>query len=587
MSKLKINKKYLAWILTGAITLTGVGFILKSCGNEETSDNTISTSIENQIGHTNINPWFNMSVDSDDFVVLDMGDHDTVRTHFEDKKATFCNENDITLGMIISSDSTTEAQIYDDVEYAKNLIKQYDFDFPVYLDINRIIENPNLNNEMKTKLITDFLNKCSKNNMYVALYGTDTNLCRVQEYCGITGYDAFLVMDSPEIKYSGQYSVYQDQEGNVKSTSDVSKTVAKKSLNQSNRFVNDASHQVKYGENITDIALRTGMSIKDLLEFNNLSEKDVVPGVVIRIPSETAAEVQENVTTTFTELTDPIMGCDLSYAQGLDASWDQISDNFEFVILRSTQGLIIDRAFESNYQNASSYNIPVGVYCFNDYSSKNCENIDEFIDKQNNQADLTLQLLEGKNIEYPVYLDIEGSDINTTLDKDAINAMLDIWYEKMASHGYTPGLYCNQSGYEYIQSQVDYDISERMEVWIAGGDQFTSETEDIPLSEVIPSERVKTRFPEAAIIQSTDSAINAGAENSNGHLDVNFSYKDYTEFEVTGKMDETFSEKDFQRDDMTIIGAGLGAGCVVALGLGIIGILKEKSKSKGKYVKNK
>lgn len=585
MSKIKINKRFLALLLAGTVTVGGVGFALKGLSNK----NNETPSPENQIGYSNVNPWMNFNVNEEDFVILDMGDHDTVRTHFEHSKATFCNENDITLGVIISSDSETESAMYDDVEYAKSLIKKYDINFPVYLDINRIITNDNLNKEMKTKLIKNFIEKCSANNIYVGLYGTDTNLCRVKEYCGITGYDAYLVMDSNEIKYDGPYTVYQDQEGKITSTENISLVIDKKALNQANRFVNDGTYRIKYGEDIVDISLQCGLSVNELLAFNDLKKSDLVPGKILRIPSAIETTISEGLTVTYKELTEPIRGCDLSYAQGTDINWDKMSENFEFIILRCSQGLSEDATFESNAMNASLNNIPIGVYCFNDFDLDNCVDMQEFIKKQEQQAELTLELLKNKNIDYPVYLDIEGSNIESVLDKEAVNAMLDIWYNKIASAGYTPGLYCNQSGFKYLQSKVDYDLTEKLEVWIAGGEQFTGETQDIPLSSVVPSESVKENIPGADIIQATDSAVGAGAGNYNGHLDVNFSYYDYTEKDVTGSKKSTYPEKEFQRDDTTLIGIGLAGSCAVAAGLGIFGVVRDRkkkgSKVKAKYLK--
>ena len=69
------------------------------------------------------------------------------------------------------SNAKNEREIYDDVEYAKSICPP----MPVYLNIDDIITNDNLNNEMKTKIIRDFLDKCSANGMYVGMSGTDTS----------------------------------------------------------------------------------------------------------------------------------------------------------------------------------------------------------------------------------------------------------------------------------------------------------------------------------------------------------------------------------------------------------------------------
>ncbi len=579
MSKLKLNKRTLAWVLAILMTASGTGLVLKSCSDGKKHP----VRIENAIGHSNINPFINFGVKEEDFVVLNMGDHDSVRTRFEDKKARFCNEHNITLGVIISTDSQDESSIYDDVEYAKGLVRKYDIDFPVYLDINHIMTNDDLNNEMKTKLIKDFVEKCSANNIYVGLYGTDTNLSRVRKYCGITEYDAYLVMDKEEITYEGTYNVYEDLDGNIKASFNIAEAITAKKLNESERFANDGMYEISYGEDITDVALKYGLSVNELLAFNGITRRDIETGTKIRIPSVVEKVVSKDSTTTYKELSTPIRGCDISYAQGDNIDWEQIAENFEFIILKANQGLSADSHFERNALNASQNSIPIGVYCYNQYHLNNCDDMSEFKKKQIAQADKTLELLKNKKIEYPVYLDIEGN-IESNQDTASLLIMLEIWKTKMESAGYEPGIYCNQSAFRYMQSKVNYDLADKFQIWIAGGEQYTGGKYDIPLEDVRPSASVKDNIPAASIVQTTDSAVGTGAGDGRGHLDINFSYYDYTEKTVTGTPGVAMQEKEFTRTDDVLVGTAVGAGCVLAAGLGIFGVVKSKKKTgtKGK-----
>lgn len=608
MSKLKLNKntikKYikenktatsvLALALAGTITLSGAGVGIKHYKDNQASKPVIA----NSVGHTDINPLINFNLSEEDFVVLDMGDHNSVRTHFEKTKIKYCNEHDIDMGIIISSDATDEASIYDDVEYTKNLIRQYDFDFPVYLDINKIITNDDLNNEMKTKLIEDFVEKCTSNGMYVGFYGTDTNLARVKTHCGITGYDAFLVKDKEKIEYDGPYSVYQDLNGDIISKQDLSKVINKKGLNNQKRLINDSIYIVTEEDDITDIALKCGMSVNELLNFNNLSKKDVVPGIRIRIPSSVNKNLSSTGKSEYPKLENPIRGCDISKFQGSDIDWDKMDENFEFIIIKSNQGTVVDNCFENNALNASQNDIPIGAYCLNAYnlgSEEDKKDLETFKKEQQKQAELTLELLKNKKITYPVYFDVETT---TNLDKKAVEAMLEIWVKTIGGSGYEPGLYCNQDVFKYLQKNVNYDLTKCMEVWIAGGDQYTGETKDIPLEEIVPPKKVVNNIPGAKVFQATDSAVGGGAGNKRGelkdkdkkgHLDINYSYYDYSKGKVaeTAQMDE--QTKEFTRIDAELFGitsaSTIGA---VALGYGIIGVLKKKEKIKlGNKVKTK
>lgn len=582
MKNLKVSKKFIACLLAGAIAIGGASFVL--------SNKPATSTVENRYGHNDFSivrcldvDAFN--IDDNDFAVLDVGDHDSVGVHFQDTKMTYCNEHDISLGIIVSSSANDEVSIYDDVEYVKGIVRDYDVDFPVYLNIDEIMTNDDLNVEMKTKIIKDFLEKCSSNNIYVGIYGTDINLCRVKKYCNITEYDAFLVMDKEEISYDGTYNVCKNLDGEIRANYDLAYTVNNKKLNSSDRFVNDGTYIIEADDELTDVALKFGLSVNELLEFNNLSKDDVVVGTSIRVPclidnSYSSSEDRYEV------LDEPIRGCDISYAQGKNINWDEMSENFEYVILKCSQGLNLDNCFEDNIKNCNIYDIPVGVYCYNGYSNNNCDDIADFTAKQNKQADFVLSNLKNKNIVYPVYFDIEapnGTDIRDYVTKEQVNVMLDIWSEKMSDSGYLPGLYFNQSGYRYIQSCVDYPLSDKFQVWIAGGDQYGMY--DIDFKDVEPSSVLYKEEYGVTMAQSTDGAINAGAGNSNGHLDINYSLIDYsnpqTSNEVTGY---NYDIKDFNRMDLELIGLATLSTLALAGGtvLGVKTIKKAKSKEKTK-----
>ena len=471
MKNLRVSKKFIALLLAGATALGGASLVL--------SNKPDSVGVENRYGHDDFSvvrcvdiDAFN--IDENDFVVLDVGDHDSVGTHFQNTKMSYCNENDISLGIIISTSANDEVSIYDDVEYVKGIVRDYDVDFPVYLNIDDIMTNDDLNVEMKTKIIKDFLEKCSSNNIYVGIYGTDTNLCRVRNYCNITDYDAFLVMDKAEVSYEGTYNVCKNLDGEIRANYDLAQTINSKKLNLSSRFVNDGSYIFSEGDDLIDIALRYGLSVNELLDFNNMSRDDIEIGTELRVPCiiENSYSSKED---RYEVLDEPIRGCDISYAQGKNINWDEISNNFEYVILRCSQGTNLDSCFEDNIKNCNMYDIPVGVYCYNGFSNNDCVDIKDFTSKQNKQADFVLSCLKNKKIDYPVYFDIEapnGTDIRDYVTKEQVNIMLDIWNKKMSESGYLPGLYFNQSGYRYIQSCVDYPLSEKFQVWIAGGDQY-------------------------------------------------------------------------------------------------------------------
>lgn len=586
MSKLRLNLRQ--WLALGFAVL--VPATCAGCSQAEDVP-----AVLNSVGYANVCPITGWNVDENSFAVFDIGDHNSVETHFQDRKLELCNEEGMCVGVIISTDAEDEAAIYDDVEYAKSIVRDYEVKFPVYLNIDKIITNDNLNNEMKTKLIKNFLEKCSANNMYVALHGTDSNLRRVKEYCGITGFDALVVKESDEILYDGSYSVYQELDGTFVAKVDLEEIILGKGLNDSEAFANDGSYTIKSESELTDIALQCGMSVNELLEFNNLTRSKISKAIeesttlVIRIPSQIDTSVPQGEVT-YKRVDTPIRGCDMSYAQGTNVQWDKMSEYFDFIILRSNIGLTEDDCFATNAKQASLENISIGAYCYNAFDSTDVNSHEEFIKKQEQQADYTLSVLKNKKIEYPVYLDVEGVVDSTTYKKEDVQAMLDIWVNKMSLSGYIPGLYCNQSTFRYLQGCVDYDLSDRLQIWVAGGNQYSStegnctKHDHLTPTSVTPSDALYNGDIGATMGQSTNICI---VEDDNGdkivgdtrgHMDINYSLVDYS--------DRTYSEegsqfpiKEFDRTDGELIGMGIISTLVLGAGT-ILGIkIRNKVKS--------
>ena len=172
--------------------------------------------------------------------------------------------------------------------------------------------------------------------------------------------------------------------------------------------------------------------------------------------------------------------------------------------------------------------------------------------------------------------------------KEYINEMINIWCKEVTEAGYIPGLYCNQSHFKYLQSCLDYEISDKMEVWIAGGEQYGDETkkeDNIDYKEVKPSYVLDDEFFGATMAQSTNVATGAGAEDGRGHLDINFCTVDYTK-PVEGEINTDSEIKDFQFRNIIEYGRD-GALTVLSAAVPLLGIglgfrIKRKDKIKTK-----
>lgn len=521
--KLKIPdlRRVAATLLLGSVLVGGTVGVVHQFGSEKDENNS-----KNPEGHSDFIPLPLLAPGKDEFVVLDVGNHWYDGVLFQDAKLKYCENNGIGCGIVITLDTSSLANVYEDVEYVKGLVSGYSISYPVYLNVDAMMKDTSLNNTAMTEYATAFLQKCSDNGMYVGVYGTDSNLCRFKKHTGIDSYDAFVVQDEEKVLYDGSYTILEDLDGNIRSSVDLENVINQNGNNTVDGFQYDKVHTVTEDEELLDIAFQYGLSADDILSFNGISEKDLTVGTEIRIPSALCDDIADS----FAIAGSPLRGADLSYAQGDNINWEKMAENFEFLIFKCAEGTHIDSCFENNMAQAEVYDIPAGVYCYNAYDMTNTTSIEDFITKQKEQIDTVLQALQNKKVVYPVYLDIEipsGATWNERFNAEYVSAMLNLWVEKVSQAGYTPGLYSNQYGLKNLQGLVNYPLEDHFELWVAGGDQYTSEKEDIPLEKVRPSSLLEEN-PAISMVQSTDSAVNSGAGNGKGHLDVNFSRKDYS-----------------------------------------------------------
>ena len=102
MSRIKVSKRALPFILAATLVVGGIDTGGKTTTEEQA---------ENKYGYTQVNPLINWNVSEEDFVILDVGDHNDKGVSFQNSKIKYCNKKDISLGIIVSTDSKKEENI--------------------------------------------------------------------------------------------------------------------------------------------------------------------------------------------------------------------------------------------------------------------------------------------------------------------------------------------------------------------------------------------------------------------------------------------------------------------------------------------
>ena len=100
-------------------------------------------------------------------------------------------------------------------------------------------------------------------------------------------------------------------------------------------------------------------------------------------------------------------GIDVSTWQG-NVDWEQAkAAGVEFAILRCGYGMDIaeqdDNTFDRNATECERLGIPYGVYLYS-YATK--------VARAESEAKHVLRLIEGRELEYPVYLDLEDKTVS-------------------------------------------------------------------------------------------------------------------------------------------------------------------------------
>lgn len=152
--------------------------------------------------------------------------------------------------------------------------------------------------------------------------------------------------------------------------------------------------------------------------------------------------------------------------KGIDVSkhdstidWKKVkaSGMADFAILRAGYGRLIsqkDVKFEEFYKGCKENNIPVGTYWYS--YAKSVEEI-------KTEAKVFLEVIKGKQFEYPVYLDFEEKS-QFNLGKAKCSEMAKAFLTILENAGYYTGLYSSKS---HLENYFTEDILTRYTVWVA------------------------------------------------------------------------------------------------------------------------
>ena len=157
-----------------------------------------------------------------------------------------------------------------------------------------------------------------------------------------------------------------------------------------------------------------------------------------------------------------VMGIDISKHNGT-VDWNAVKNaGVEFVILRcgyrgSVSGVLVeDEKFRTNIKGATAAGLKVGIYFFSQAVNE-MEAVEE--------ASLTLSLIKGHKISYPVYIDVEAANGRADgLSAAERTKVVKAFCETVRDSGYTAGVYSNKN---WFAEKMDTGAFGNYRIWLA------------------------------------------------------------------------------------------------------------------------
>lgn len=201
-----------------------------------------------------------------------------------------------------------------------------------------------------------------------------------------------------------------------------------------------------------------------------------------------------------------IKGIDVSSYQG-DINWKTVADyGMDFAILRITEiRNKTDSKFERNYKGCVDNGIPVGVYKLS-YA--------ESVAEIQKEAETVIDVLAGRNLDFPVWLDLEYSE-QREMSESMLSTMIKTFWSVVTAAGYKFGIYCNMDWYNNV---IPKDAKSKYDFWIAS---YPANDDGWLQERLRPSVGVGWQY-----------SSNATIPGINAKVDRDIFYKDYKSEEV-------------------------------------------------------
>lgn len=218
-----------------------------------------------------------------------------------------------------------------------------------------------------------------------------------------------------------------------------------------------------------DMPERVKVTVKDKIEFVKLDDISYLIKTEDEIDPEAEDTAVHDVDSDDTEYKgawddkqNAVLGIDVSKWNGT-IDWEAVEESgVRFVIIRcgyrgsKTGALVEDPYFKQNIDGATEAGLKVGIYFFTQAVNQS-EAVEE--------ASMALSLIEDYDLDYPIFIDTEGSGGRAdSLDTATRTAVCEAFCETVEQAGYDSGVYASR---EWFYNNVDDDVLSDYTIWLA------------------------------------------------------------------------------------------------------------------------
>lgn len=534
------KKKSFKWLCGALFVLSPINLAMQANSKikEHRFEKETDHTDENSIGYSDIDVNCNVEVHVNNFVMLHVKNQKVQDITLLREQLEKCNDLGISVGLVLDTEAENLAEVYSDFDFLQAIVKEYKIDLPIYCNINNIMTSKNLNNDQRTTIIEAFIDKATRSDMYIGLYGTDTNLsdCKNYEIFNTADYDCYLVQDNKDITYDGKATIREDLLGRITASLDLSEVIAKKNLNNANKLVLSKCYKVQEGETYHSLGLKFGLSEEDLRSYNDALKKELVVGDEIYIPNLYLTENQTTHEVSYSS--DIAIGIDISnYQTNID--WSRVKETSKYVIVEvaknrsnyiENEGVYLTGAIDQ-IESVVNNDISLGLY----FCITNDMKVSVYEERLENYFKRLEKDLEDRGIELekeniPVFLDFE-----VYYPYNDYYKLMETFENVCKNHGFTKvGIYGNKSTLLDISKSMKHDgIDVSLKdtdwfVWMSGGKQYaideTISAYDVTLEELKKMDSTSTSEFTPVMQQVTNVCTNTGAGNDMNHCDVSYLY---------------------------------------------------------------